>query len=211
MDISKPTLGYWKIRGLAQQIRYIFEFLKVPYDEVLYEVGDAPDYSKDAWNSVKQKLGFDFPNLPYLIDGDLRITESQAILRYVVNKYGKELLGKTPEDQALADQLYLILTDINYSLEGMKKVNDYMTGKTYAVGDYITYVDFQFLETLEFVSWITEEDVFCIFPKLQEYYNRMRDIPQIKEYMQSEKFIMLKFNNGHAKINTNPSIVKATY
>ena len=51
-----------------------------------------------CWTSEKYKLGLQFPNLPYLIDGELRITESQAILRYVVNKYGPHLNGKTVED-----------------------------------------------------------------------------------------------------------------
>ena len=33
---SKPTLGYWNIRGLAQQIRYLFSHLNVEFDEKLY-------------------------------------------------------------------------------------------------------------------------------------------------------------------------------
>ena len=31
---DKPTLGYWKIRGLASQIRYQMIYLDVDYDEV---------------------------------------------------------------------------------------------------------------------------------------------------------------------------------
>ena len=31
---DKPTLGYWKIRGLASQIRYEMIYLGVDYDEV---------------------------------------------------------------------------------------------------------------------------------------------------------------------------------
>jgi glutathione S-transferase len=28
-----------------------------------------------------------FPNLPYLIDGDVKVTESLAILKYIAKKY----------------------------------------------------------------------------------------------------------------------------
>ena len=93
MESSKLTLGYWKIRGLVQQVRYVLEFLKVPFNDVHYEQGEAPEYSRESWLSVKHSLGLDFPNLPYLIDGDLKITESQAILRYVLAKHGQSLLG----------------------------------------------------------------------------------------------------------------------
>jgi len=37
----------------------------------------------------------DFPNLPYLIDGNVKLTESLNILVYVAHKSGKlDLLGK---------------------------------------------------------------------------------------------------------------------
>ena len=67
---EKIILGYWKIRGLAQPIRYLLEYAELPYEEVLYEQGDAPNYSVDCWTSVKNTIGLDFPNVPYLIDGE---------------------------------------------------------------------------------------------------------------------------------------------
>lgn len=216
VDASKPTLGYWKIRGLAAPIRYIFEYLKVPYNDVQYEVGDAPEFSREAWTSVNQTLGLDFPNLPYIIDGDLRISESGAVLRYVVNKYGPHLNGKTVEDRARADQLFSILTDIkqsatlscyttgdreqikNASLNNLQKVNDYMEGKLFGIGDYITYVDFQFLETLDFINWVSEGEVFTRYPRLQEYHKRMVEVPEIREYIESDRFLKRPFNNKFA-------------
>ena len=55
---DKPTLGYWKIRGLASQIRYEMVYLGVDYDEVQYEQGDASTkYDRSSWLSVKDTLG----------------------------------------------------------------------------------------------------------------------------------------------------------
>ena len=34
---EKPTLGYWKIRGLGSQIRYEMVYLGIDYDEHQYE------------------------------------------------------------------------------------------------------------------------------------------------------------------------------
>lgn len=75
---AKPVLGYWDIRGLAAAIRY----------QLIYQNVDFVDYyhkhtediaSRQAWLENKNSYGLDFPNLPYFIDNDLRITEHMAI------------------------------------------------------------------------------------------------------------------------------------
>ncbi len=39
-------------------------------------------------------MGFDLPNLPYLVDGSYKLTESNAIENYIILKSNKlELLG----------------------------------------------------------------------------------------------------------------------
>ena len=87
---DKPTLGYWKIRGLASQIRYQMVYLGVDYDEDVYEQGDASTkFDRSCWLDKKDTLGLKFPNLPYMIDGDYRITEPNAIMKYIASKYGE--------------------------------------------------------------------------------------------------------------------------
>ena len=49
-------IGYWKIRGMAQQIRYLLIYIDHPYEDVLYEQGDAPGYSIECWTGVKNTL-----------------------------------------------------------------------------------------------------------------------------------------------------------
>ena len=66
-----PTLGYWNIRGLAEPIRLLLEYCGESYKDVRYQQGGAPDYSREEWLAEKEKLGLDFPNLPYYIDGTL--------------------------------------------------------------------------------------------------------------------------------------------
>uniref|UniRef100_A0A4W2D2P4 Glutathione S-transferase n=1 Tax=Bos indicus x Bos taurus TaxID=30522 RepID=A0A4W2D2P4_BOBOX len=81
------TLGYWDIRGLAHAIRLLLEYTDTNYEERQYSVGDAPDYDRSQWLDEKFKLGLDFPNLPYLIDGTHKLTQSNAILRYIARKH----------------------------------------------------------------------------------------------------------------------------
>ena len=74
-----------------------------------HELGGPPDNDKSAWLDVKFTLGLDFPNLPYVIDGDYKITESIAIHRYLADKYCPSLLGNNTEHRAEVTMLEGIL------------------------------------------------------------------------------------------------------
>ena len=89
-------MGYWAIRGLASQIRYELVYLGVEYDEHKYKQGEAPDFDRSQWLEKKDSLGLKFPNLPYFIDGEARLTDPAAIMKFIANKYGPELLGSSP-------------------------------------------------------------------------------------------------------------------
>ncbi|XP_069336963.1 glutathione S-transferase Mu 5-like isoform X2 [Eulemur rufifrons] len=97
------TLGYWDIRGLAHATRLLLEYTDSSYEEKMYTIGDAPDYDRSQWLNDKFKLGLDFPNLPYLIDGAHKITQSNAILRYIARKHN--LCGETEEEKIRVDIL----------------------------------------------------------------------------------------------------------
>ncbi|NXH11998.1 GSTM2 transferase, partial [Bucco capensis] len=97
------TLGYWDIRGLANPVRMLLEYTETPYQEKFYHLGPAPAYDWKEWTSEKEKLGLDFPNLPYLIDGSTRLTQSNAILRYIARKHN--MCGETEEEKQLVDML----------------------------------------------------------------------------------------------------------
>ncbi len=96
MEGGKIKVGYWALRGRGQVIRHLLAYTGLDWEEVTYkQPGD--------WFAIgdKNKLGLDFPNLPYLINGDFKLTESMAIANYIIRKSKKtELLGKTVEDQA---------------------------------------------------------------------------------------------------------------
>lgn len=66
--MSKLVLGYWPIRGLAERIRLLLEYLGLEYEQVFYL-----ESNEDQWFKVdKPTLLPKNPalNLPYLIDGE---------------------------------------------------------------------------------------------------------------------------------------------
>jgi glutathione S-transferase len=77
---SEITLGYWQIRGLGQVPRLLLNYTKANWKNKFYT-------DRDTWfNKDKKNMSLSFPNLPYLIEGDFKITESMAINRYIINR-----------------------------------------------------------------------------------------------------------------------------
>jgi glutathione S-transferase len=77
------VLGYWDIRGYAQPIRLLLAAVGADWVDELHKAGGPPDFSRDEWFAVKKTLPLDFPNLPYLFDGDVKISQTLTILRYL--------------------------------------------------------------------------------------------------------------------------------
>ena len=88
----KVTFGYWNVRGghRGNGTRYILNYCKVPYTEKTYTFGT------NEWPEAKPNLGMEFPNLPYIKDGDFKVTETLAVQQYIAMKWKPELLGATP-------------------------------------------------------------------------------------------------------------------
>lgn len=114
MAENKAVLGYWGIAGLGQSLRYILSYIEADWKDEVYT-------EREKWfDTDKKGLGITFPNLPYLIVGDFKLTESSAIIRYIPKRFGKpELLGKTIEDQARVDQLLGVIGDIQTNISSM--------------------------------------------------------------------------------------------
>jgi len=124
----KVTLAYWNIRGLANPIRHLLEYLEVPYVDKLYNIEAKEDgtYSRDysynsyfeyKKNTLSKEMGFT-PNLPYLIDGDHTFSQSRAIMKHISMKFGTPTTLGGPEyhQQTHCFQLFETSRDIVMSL-----------------------------------------------------------------------------------------------
>jgi len=72
-------VAYYDLRGLASPIRYLLEYVGEEYVDKKYPVGPPPEYDRSEWLADKESLGFDFPNVPYLVDGDVKLTQVSLI------------------------------------------------------------------------------------------------------------------------------------
>lgn len=216
------VLGYWDIRGLAQPIRLLLEYTGEEYEDKRYECGDAPTYDKSCWTVVKETLGLDFPNLPYLLeknaDGEItrKLTQSITIMRFLARRHN--LLPETEEENIRSDIMQDETVDFRsgftrlcYSgqfaelkdgyLQTMetklKRFEAYMAGHEFVAGKKLTYVDFMFAESLDHHVCLAPG---CLdnFPSLKAYHGRFFSLDKVKEYRASSKCIDRPLNNKMA-------------
>ncbi|XP_046575277.1 glutathione S-transferase Mu 3-like [Haliotis rubra] len=211
-----PTLGYWAIRGLAQPIRLLLSYVDQDFEDVQYEQGDAPDYSRETWTSVKPTLGLPFPNLPYYVDGDIKLTQSNAILRHIARTHN--CLGETEKEKAEGDMMLDQAMDFRNGIVGLCYSSDYekkkaayfdalpaklevfenfLVNRAFFAGSKVTVCDFPMYELLD-QTRIMKPGSLDKFPKLLAFLTRFEALPKIKAYLSSDKCIKRPINNKSA-------------
>lgn len=84
-------LAYWDIRGLASPIRNLLRYAAVDFEDEALAI-EGPPYTLENWYNQKFTLELDFPNLPYLIDGDLKLTQVNYSQPLACNTLGYNIL-----------------------------------------------------------------------------------------------------------------------
>lgn len=222
---TKPELGYWKIRGLGQALRVQLAYCGVDFTDKMYEVNQLEDGGWDTsdWTSVKPTLGMPYPNLPYIIDGETKLSETMAIHKYIAMKWKPELMGKGAAEKArvemLAANFYPIKEKSTVPMyfgehEGdalkdhivetiqpmMQAFVDATSGSTWVAGENMTWLDFFYAEFLEFIDVSLDGRFAAEFPSLKEYLERFKSLPAVQEFYGREDTIHSAFNNKMAKL-----------
>jgi len=213
-----PTLGYWAIRGLGSPLRYLLHYTGTEFEDKQYEVGPDPATGKDCWLKVKNTLGLKFPNLPYWIDGDVKLSESAAIMKHIARKHN--LAGSCEEDFIQLDVADGVMYDIGLHMvlmcyspnaaafEAMKgpfsaelpnrveKLSKLIENKNFLLGDKISYADFTLFELLERLLAF-EPNCLANFSNLVAFHERVATLPAIAKYMNSPSFLKIKTRHNN--------------
>jgi len=218
---STPLLCYWDIRGLAQPIRLLLAYTGTEFEDRQLACGPAPDYDKSCWFDSKFSHGLDFPNLPYYVEGGLKLTQTHAILRHIARKH--DLCGKTEEEKARVDMLAEQSMDFRngwvrlgyHTLGGgqdfeaarasylarlpttLKQFEDFLGSRTWFAGPSISFPDFHMYELIDQHKLMAPE---CLkdCPNLKGFVDRFEALPQIAAYRKGPKFLASPINNKMA-------------
>jgi len=212
-------VGYWSLRGLVGFIRLIDVYTNEGIKWVNYEVAQ---YEQWVEEKAKNEAGFDFPNLPWMKDGDLKITQSLAILKYIARRH-----NLIPAELGTADMLEQQVIDsrsafgkFNYGgtqpddefvAETLKpqfaKWNAFLADKEFLT-EKLSYLDFLMWEYLDHIS--------LVFPgqlkenaNLLAYYKRFATLPAIQAYLDSDAFQVSPISGPKAKYGGDDTLKRA--
>jgi len=82
---------------------------------------------------------------------------------------------------------------------------DYIGKNDFLIGDYPTYIDFYFFETLQLLAMISDKAVFTEFKVFGAYHDRFLKLKGVSDYVNDpfcpELFMFLNAYNNISKIN----------
>lgn len=217
---SVPTLGYWDIRGLGAQCRALLHYCGVNFTDRRYnQTFDeaSMQWDRSDWLNEKFNLGMEYPNLPYLFDEDVKLTETLAIMKYVAKKWKPELLGRNAAEVGRVNMLeYHVFTlkmaatmpcysenpDAAAIIETVRpqlaKLYEVTGGSTFIAGENITYLDFMYHELLDVLNWMSNGAFLEEFPNLKGYSERMVSLYNPAYWQENTQ---LRINGPSAKLN----------
>lgn len=212
--MEKVKLGYWGIRGRGQVPRLLLAYVGADWEETTYK--DAGSW----FGGDKVNMDLDFPNLPYLIKGDIRLTESSAIIRFI-GGMKPELLGKTEKDIAHVDMIMSMLDDLynptfslffspNYEQAKVglydnklkPKIKDlikFINNKDFVFG-YPTVVDFKIAEAVYYLE--------KLYPEHNEEFGPLR---KLRDSVESLEKVQAFYKNGGISAPFLPAYAKLQF
>jgi len=190
----------------------------VDFVDKTYQQGPGPDFDKTCWTEEKGTLGMTFPNLPYIMDGDMKISQSVACLTYACEKAGVHQ-NFTEQQKAEALSLAEHVMDIRnpavmlfygtYKVEGkleqyvtrvknkFQRMSDYLGKKDFLIGKEVCSADFHLAEMV-YQHMLLEETIFDGMDNLKTYCTRFFELKGVKSVEEASAKKSLPMNNTQA-------------
>jgi len=212
------TMGYWKIRGLASSLRMMFYYKQTSFKHVAYgEDGNVEWFGVDKPKiAAKNSLA----NLPYILDGETAITQSNSCLVYLGQKLGIDAPECMIYNHQVLDQAMDLRNDlmkIAYGPGGKKDfpeaARSYMTGAAmhfkklegfckgpFMCGDKVQSGDFHVFEMCDQHAMMCFEfgipfDFKASYPKLFALHAALKAEPTLQGYFHSDAYTKFSVNS----------------
>jgi len=220
--MSELTVGYHKIRGLGAPLRMMCFYKGQNFTNVAYgaDMNDAW-FGKDKPDLIKKNACI---NLPYILDGDQVITQSNTCLLFLGKKLGIDDEADFTYNHCVLDQVMDLRNDLmkvvypfgdaktkdqfpevaKKHLEGSCKTNftklegfckgPYMCGATIRSGDFHV---FEMLDQhVSIAASLGAANPIASLPKLTALHAAFKADPKLAKYFEADCYKSYAQNNG---------------
>jgi glutathione S-transferase len=175
---------YGGARSRASIVQWYLEELGEPYEFILLDM-QAGEHRQPQYLAINP-MG----KVPAIVDGDLKLWESGAILFYLAQKYGK--LPSSLEEQATINQWILfgnatlgpgIFVEANREREMpklMTPLNQILEKQPFLLGDEFTVVDVAVGSILGYIPMMLKLDL-SEYPAVVDYIKRLSERPAFQK------------------------------
>ena len=198
-------VGYWKQKGRAFPIRCLLHHAGIEFEDVLYS-----SENKDTWfaelkpEMAKTASPMAIPSIPYLVDGEVTIFQSMAVLRYAGRKSG--YVAQSEAGIIIEDSVEGVLTEV---FEKMRKarfsgderdvkqkeflpvgygmlqsINDLLEKSKYLTGEKLAWIDFYLFQMVVFMEFIGGS---CPHAKINALRADLEGNARLAAYLESVK------------------------
>mmetsp|Transcript_95237 Transcript_95237/g.142720 ORF Transcript_95237/g.142720 Transcript_95237/m.142720 type:complete len:234 (-) Transcript_95237:27-728(-) len=215
---EKLVVAYWAIRGLGAPLRMMCEYAGADYEAVTYGVTakEGGGWDVSSWFSVKPPLKERnaLMNLPYVIDGDTVVTQSNACMMFLGRKF--KLTGKSEAELVKVEQCLCEVFDLrnaavklfysppevfendrdsflsNTVATSFGKLNGWLEqqGTVYLASDEPTVPDFHFFEMIDQIEALAKkynkDSPMKEFAAVTKFYESFKNLPAIQKYLASD-------------------------
>lgn len=181
---------YGAARSRASIVQWYLEELGIPYEFVKLDM-QAGEHRQPAYLAINP-MG----KVPAIVDGDLQLWESGAILLYLDEKYGK--FQHSPEEKAKIAQWVLfanstlatgIFVETNREREMprlMTPLNEILQRQLFLVGGKFTVADIAVGSVLSFIPIMLKIDLSS-YPAVFTYMKRLSERPAFQATIGSRR------------------------
>jgi len=195
-----PHLTYFAVRGRAEVIRLLLEEMGEAYTERRIQLPEWPEF----------KTTLEFGQLPVYTEGDLTLTQSNAIYRHLARRFN--LYGDDEQERTRCDIVQESFVDAQANIGGffwnpefeklrtnyeqhdlpllltkLQQLFDKNSGNSgYWVGSRLSYVDFIAWHFLDYVRAFSQPTLNR-FERLAEFKLRIEARPNIAAYLISDR------------------------
>lgn len=169
------------------------------------------------------KQGLKFPNLPYVVSSQGKVSETLATLIHVAKIAKRTKMLPTIENLDIFTNYAGVAKDINgtftgmgYSCENLEKLaeayksgferhrhrleslNSHLGSNKWIMGDEISVIDFMLAETIERMTTMEKDLKLNLVDKLgnfKAFFERFVALKEISEFRASDKFMASPWNN----------------